>query len=85
MQRSKPNTGRVTQKFLPAKKNKNSSLSLSFIEHKKYLTRIYINIYIYIYIYIQRNANANSTSQNLGSARYINMQSRNTNCTKIEN
>ena len=39
----------------------------------------------HIYIYIQRNANANSTSQNLGSARYINMQSRNTNCTKIEN
>ena len=40
---------------------------------------------IYIYIYTQRNANANSTSQNLESARYINMQSRNTNCTKIEN
>ena len=36
-------------------------------------------------MYIQRNANANSTSQNLGSARYINMQSRNTKCTKIEN
>ena len=34
---------------------------------------------------IQRNANANSTSQNLGSARYINTQSRNANCTKIEN
>ena len=46
---------------------------------------LYMDVCMYIYIYIQRNANANSTSQNLGSARYINMQSRNTNCTKIEN
>ena len=46
---------------------------------------IYVCVYVFMNVCIQRNANANSTSQNLGSARYINMQSRNTNCTKIEN
>ena len=55
------------------------------IRQKKIDENVDIQIYIYIYIHTQRNANANSTSQNLESAQYINMQSRNTNCTKIEN